>query len=172
MIERFDYYYRKGKNKTLQPLSNASRTHIPIWLEKVRKNDNFKEFDCYLMGSLMENETANDMDIFYTGDYMPELIVDLLDYSIKCSMEMGIRMDCFYIPDFTYMTLPPSFTSTQPYRVFTSYDFEIEVIKGKVKKFREFGMKSQNGLYLHHHHQYHQKSVDRGQTTNRIKKLS
>jgi len=171
MIDRYEYYYRKGKNKTLEPLSNASRNHIPIWLEKVRQNENFKEFDCYLFGSLMDKDNANDMDIFYTGDYMPELIVDLLDYSIKCAMEMGIRMDCFYIPNFDYLKYPPTFTSLEPYKIYTSYDFEIEVIKGKVKMFREYSIKSVNGLYLHHHHQYHQKSVDRG-SKNRFQKLS
>lgn len=170
MIERFPYYYRKGKNKTLQPLSNASRTHIPIWLEKVRQNENFREFDCFLFGSLMDKETARDMDIFYSGDYMPELIVDLLDYSIKCAMEMGIKMDVFYIPDYTYLTLPPSFISTEPTKIYTSYDFEIEVEKGKVKMFREFGMTPQDGLFLHLHHQHHQKSIDRG-TTKRFQKL-
>jgi len=171
-IERYSYYYRKGKIKTFKELSNASRTHIPIWLEKVRQNENFKEFDCYLFGSLLDKETANDMDVFFTGDYMPELIVDLLDYSLDVAMnQMGIRMDVFFIPDFSYLTLPPHFTSTKTYRIYSSYDFELEVIKGKVSKFREYGVDCKNGLFGLYHTQYHQKSIDRGSTI-RLQKLS
>jgi len=172
MIDRYTYYYRKGKIKTFNELSNPSIHHIPIWLEKVRKNDYFKEFDCYLFGSLMDKSNARDMDIFFTGDYMPELIVDLLDYSLNVGInEMGIRMDVFYIPDFTYLTYPPHFTSTKRFKVFTSYDLEMEVVKGKMTMFRDFGLPYKDGLYETFHTQHHQKSIERG-TTTRIKKLS
>jgi hypothetical protein len=169
MLDRYPYYYRKGKIKTLQQLSSPSLNHIPIWLERVRQNLYFDEFGCYLFGSLVEEEKGDDLDIFFTGEYLPEILVDLMDNSLRIAFDMGIKMDVFYIPDYSYLDLPPNSLLSNSYNVYTNYDFELEVVKGKVSMFRDYGKTFKDGLYLHQHSPYHKPSLDRGQKKRYIK---
>jgi hypothetical protein len=169
MIERFPYYYRKGKIKVFNELSDASRTHIPIWTERMSKHPFYNDFDCYLFGSLVEEEKGRDLDIFFTGEYLPELLVDMMDTGLKIGLEMGIRTDVFYIPDFSYLDLPPNVLTSDSSKIFTSYDFEMEVVKGKISMFRDYGRNCKDGLFEFSHSAYHKKSLDRGQKKRYLK---
>jgi len=78
-----------------------------------------------------------------------------------------------YIPDFSYLEFPPHFSSEKLYSVYTTYDHEIMVEKGKVVLFRDYGVRMKDGLFRSTHSQYHKKSVERGfNQSHRYKKLN
>ena len=113
------------------------------------------------------------MDIFFTGEYQPEKLVSLMDYALKCAMDMNIKADIFYIPDYSYLQTPPNHSNDKLYKVYTSYDFELEAVNGNIQLFRDYREVMVDGLFRTHHQQYHQKSIDNGYiTSNRIKKLN
>ena len=173
MIDRYTYYYRKGKIKTTERFLTTTPNLVSVWLEKVRRNPYFNDFDCYLFGSLIYKDKADDMDIFYTGEYLPEILVDLMDYSIQVAFDLNINIDVMFIPDFSYLKYPPNFTSNKRYDIYTSYDHEMMVERGKLVLFRDYGVRMADGLFKSLHSQYHKKSVERGvKQGDRLKKLN
>ena len=172
-MRKYQYYYRKGKIRTLERFSPSTPLHIPLWLNKVKEHPYFNEFECYLTGSLLWNEESGDMDIFYSGKYEPEKLVSLLDYSLQCGFDLNIKMDVMYIPDYSYLENPPYFTDNKSYDVYTSYDFEMLLEDGKMTLFRDYKTLMVDGLFRSKHYQYHKKSVERGiRQGNRLKKLN
>ena len=171
-IGRYSFYYRKGKIKTTERFIRVVPNHIPIWLEKVRNHPYFNDFECYLFGSLTYMDETRDMDIFFSGDYQPDKLVSLMDYSLQVSFVMNIKSDIMFIPDYSYLKNPPSFTSNVLYDVYTTYDHEILVEDGKMVLYRDYGVKMVDGLFRHSHQQYHKKSVERKQPLPRYKRLN
>lgn len=172
MLNRYPYYYRKGKIKTTERFISVVPNLVSVWVEKMKRHPYFNEFGCYLFGSLLYQDKSGDMDIFFTGEYLPELLVDLMDYGQQMAYDLKIRIDIFYIPDFSYLDFPPHFSSEKPYPVYTTYDHELLIENGKVVLFRDYGVRMKDGLYHHLHHQYHKKSVDRKAPMPRYKKLN
>ena len=173
MLDRYSYYYRKGKIRTFKEFRDVEVEDISTFIQKVSRNDYFKEFECYLFGSMTYKEKARDLDIFFTGDYMPELLVDLMDYALKVAvMEMGIKLDVFYIPDYSYLTMPPDLDKNTIYPIYSAYDLEMEVVKGKLNIFRDYGAVNKDGLFRLNHTNYNQKAIDRGHFKDRIRKLN
>ena len=173
MINRYEYYYRKGKIKTTDRFISVVPNLVSVWLEKVRQHPYFEDFDCYLFGSLLYQDKTGDMDIFFTGEYLPELLVDLMDYALQMAFDMNIKADIFYIPDFSFLDYPPHFSSEKLFDVYTSYDHELMIEKGKVILFRDYGIRMKDGLFRLTMNQYHKKSVDRGvKNGQRYKKLN
>lgn len=171
MLDRYPYYYRKGKIRTFKPLKEVESGDIPYFIQKLRKNDYFNEYECFMFGSMTYKEKARDLDIFFTGDYMPELLVDLMDYSLKVAiMDIGIKLDVFYIPDYSYLTKSPDVNDNTLYSIYTSYDLEMEVVNGELKMFRDYGVVNKDGLFRLTHGNRHQKANRRHK--DRIKKLN
>ena len=171
-LSRFPYYYRKGKIKTTERFISVVPNLVSIWVEKMKQHPYFNEFECYLFGSLTHMDTARDMDIFFSGEYLPELLVDLMDYGLQMAFDLKINMDIFYIPDYSYLDYPPHFTSDKLYYIYSTYDHEMLVEKGELVMFRDYGGRMDDGLFRNTHQQYHKKSVERQQPMPRYKKLN
>ena len=172
-ISRYSYYYRKGKIRTFKEFRDVEVGDISTFINKVRQNPYFDEFECYLFGSMTYKDKARDLDIFFTGEYLPELLVDLMDYALKVAiMDMGIKLDVFYIPDYSYLTMPPDLDKNTVYSIYSSYDMEMEVVTGELKMFRDYGVVNKDGLFRLTHTNYNQKAIDRGHFKDRIRKLN
>tara|TARA_R110000823_G_scaffold249875_1_gene373094 strand:+ start:358 stop:879 length:522 start_codon:yes stop_codon:yes gene_type:complete len=171
-LTRYNYYYRKGKIKTLERFNSVVPNLVSIWLDKVRQHPYFDEFECYLFGSLLYQDKSGDMDIFFTGEYLPDLLIDLMDYSLQMAMDLKIKADIFYIPDYSYLDYPAHYTSDKLFETYTTYDHEIMIEKGKVILFRDYGVRMKDGLFRSTQTQYHQKSVERKAPMPRYRKLN
>ena len=171
-LGRYSFYYRKGKIKTTDKFISVVPNLVSIWVDKMKQHPYFNDFECYLFGSLTYMDKTGDMDIFFTGEYLPELLVDLMDYGLQTAFDMKIRADIFYIPDYSYLDYPPHFTSDKLYEIYSTYDHELLVENGKMVMFRDYGVRMKDGLFRHTHQQYHKKSVERKQPMPRYKRLN
>jgi len=171
-IGRYSYYYRKGKIKTTERFIGVVPNLVSVWLDKVRQHPYFDDFECYLFGSSLYMDTTGDMDIFFTGEYLPELLVGLMDYSLQMAFDLKIKADIFYIPDYSFLDFPPHFTSEERFDVYTSYDHEMLIENGKMVLFRDYGVRMNNGLFHSTMGQYHKKSVERKVQLPRYRRLN
>jgi len=172
-LNRFPYYFRKGKIRTFKRLSTPNLSHISALSEKVSKIPQLKDFKVYVGGSLAQGrEDAKDLDIFFTGDWKPESICWVGDRLLEIGLvELGVFTDVFYITSTAPLRINPLLQTDLTFKVYTTYNFEIELNQGSVIKFRDYDFDSVDGLFCSTMKQQHEKAIERGYTQPRIIKV-
>lgn len=167
----YEYYYRKGDVMTLEPLFLPKRSDYTIVSERVKDNPLFDGYSVIACGSMVQDvEQPKDMDLMLVGDLTNTTrIYEMLNYLTHIGInEIKVPTDALFIEDITYLSIHPKRQTSKVYDVYTCYNFELEIVKGEITKFRDFDKNERVGLLTKH--QFHQpsiKALERGYLPNK-----
>ena len=122
-------------------------------------------------GSMVQDvEQPKDMDLMLVGELTnTSRIYEMLNYLTHIGVnEIKVPTDALFIEDITYLSIHPKRQTIKVYDVYTCYNFELEIVKGEITKFRDFNKNDRVGLLTKH--QFHQpsiKALERGYLPNK-----
>ena len=164
-----------GAYGTDQPLVEVTDDHVRQVTDKLKEHPYISEFDMYLFGSKTYKEVSGDIDIFFTKE--GELSFDdkvkvkeLINETYRvCIQDLHIKADVFYIKDLEVFS---QHFSGDTVKFYTTIDCIFEIRNGEIHKFIHFHQrKGQDGLYLFELPKKHKKSLNRGISYIKPKKL-
>ena len=168
-MRQYPYYYSKGNVSTLTPLRQAT----PSMFDEVRTFISTQDipYKVVACGSLIQGkESANDLDLMLYGKLdNPTKIYECLNIITDFGLNsLHVNTDIFFVEDISYLSRTPDNRTSIRYDVYLGYSIELEMIDGKITKFRDYNRLGKVGLLTKA--QFTQpslKSVERGYDANR-----